>query len=233
MNKFNRYLQLSDGRQKIARLCQYLCKFIYILFGTQYCFQLQTIFKNILKWHNFLKTSIAIEKFCISPIRQNLYYRLISVINNFFNLLWRFADDISLLKLINLLPTSYSGVIFLYQLIIYTDWFWFLTLSTDIILQFIALSDDLVQLYQLKKLIMMAENEATKNNEGSESKQRENTVQKLKSNCHRQIMNLLLKSMDVFIVLNKLKIIQSYDLVASILGIFTSVGGIVFVWNSV
>lgn len=225
-------MESSGGRQNIARLCQYFCKFIYILLGTQYWLQLQITFKNILKWHNLFKTSFAIERFTAYPVKGNIFFQMIRLLNNSFNFFWRLADDLSLLKLINFLPAKNSTITSICQIIAWTDWFWLLTLFTDIILQFIALNDTLLVLYQIKKLNMTTTKEKKiKKSKTISDKLDEKNLKKLTLLCQKYIRIIFFKSLDVCIVLNKLQITNSNDLLISVFGISTSIEKISSIWS--
>ncbi|CAL9735199.1 peroxisomal membrane protein PMP27 [Monosporozyma servazzii] len=226
VSKSDRYLKVSAGREKLARLGQYTCRFVFIFTGSLLANQLEKHFKFLFKCFGMFKPLHSIQQVVANEKGWKLWS-----LNSWFSLfrvyslfLWQLFDHYNILVLFNLVDSKSFNFAPMIPKIV--NYLWLSTLFWTIMIE-------LGQIFLYQKEISVNEkalnNKQYKRNEifiKSALIKKKGNLEK-RNATFRKIASCVL---DSFVVLKLLRLIDNYDSLIAFFGIVTSFWGIEDIW---
>ncbi|SMN19481.1 similar to Saccharomyces cerevisiae YOL147C PEX11 Peroxisomal membrane protein required for medium-chain fatty acid oxidation and peroxisome proliferation [Maudiozyma saulgeensis] len=221
VTKLVKFLDTTAGREKILRLLQYLCRFLAVQQGSTLSRQLQaqfTIVRKVLRFLKPLNHIQAASKIYDQKLIGDSIVRLLNIIKNLCYAGYLTLDQINLLRMFKLVPTTtFSSK----KIPRWTNWFWFFGLISGLLLDLrnIQISD--VKLKEVKD----SKEEIT-------DKQRKDLVKATYKEKFMATRRLLWDSTDMFIVLNNLGYLTNREQYVALAGVVTSMLGLSDMWKA-
>ncbi|CCF56302.1 hypothetical protein KAFR_0A08680 [Kazachstania africana CBS 2517] len=217
VTKLIKFLETTQGREKILRLLQYLSRFLAVQQSSIYYRQLQAQFTLIRKVLRFLKPLNhlqAASKFYDDTISQDYLVRLCNIIKNLGYASYLSFDQINLLRMLRIVPsTNFTTV----KVPRYCNWFWFIALISGLTLDIRK-----IQISELKLNQKISKDSIDKEKD---------SMKHILLEKHSATRRLVWDSLDTFIVANNLGFFSNREDYVALAGVVTSLLGLQDLWK--